>query len=197
MTLELFQKHGEAAVGDLLEQFKGQPAIEALLRIVGKQVDELEAALFDLVVNRFLDGATGDLLRLWAKVANVVPGGDTDDELRARVKAVSRLLRSSGTTEDLLEVLALVLGASAPIGFTEYPPASFVITVPAAAAPLARIIADLIRRARAGGVGASLVFTGDDATAFLFASGDSPETSTTQGFSDDAQTFGGLLASVY
>jgi hypothetical protein len=195
MAIVDFQQHGEAARANLLEQFKDQAHILAILGAVAAQNNELDAVLVDLVTERTVDSAAGAQLRRLAELVNIEPGGSSDDELRARIKAEVRLNRGSGTTEDILEVLSLVVGAEKAITLATYYPAAILVTV--LDTQIADVIADLVARARSGGVRAQLVYSeGDPDETFTFASGDEPEASEAQGFADDAQTTGGLWADV-
>lgn len=190
-----FQKHGETAKGDLLGQFKGKANVEGLLDAVAPQLNELDAAFVDLVLERTLDTAIGAQLDQLASVANTERGSSTDAELRARIKAEIRLNRSEGTIEDVLEVLVLILGISATIGIADFPPASFVVTVEQIASSLAGVLADLVARTRPAAVNGQLVYSeGASSAVFTFSSGDTEESSTTQGWAPDDQSTGGAFA---
>ncbi len=198
MGIADFQQHAETAKADLLEQFKGKPNIEGLLEVVAQQANEIDAAAVDLITERTVDTAIGAQLDQLAGVVDIERGSSDDTELRARIKAEIRLNRSAGTIEDILEVLTLVLGTSGLLDIAEYSPASLVVYV--APTTVGEILADLIERTRAAGVGGQLVYSESAASGvFTFAAGDTLVSSTTQGFaSGDSQDTGtgGVLAGV-
>jgi hypothetical protein len=184
MAITDTRRHGELAKADLLGQFKGKPRIEALLEIIGAQIDELDAALVDLALDRTIETAIGTQLLQLAKIVKVSPGNSSQEELRARIRAEIRLNRGSGTVSDILDVLTLVLTPGAPIEFTPAYPAGFVVDVGPTA--VSGILTDLVKRARLGGVRGQLVYAASDlGNTFTLASGDTPEPSTAQGWGAD------------
>lgn len=196
MAFVAFQKHGKALKAKMPRQFRGKPNIEAFLDSIGSELDELDVMFTDLIVQSYIDDAEGEMLLFLARLVNIQVGNSDENELRARIRAEARLNRSNGTIEDIYEVLALVLGQDAAMKVEDFYPASLVVTI-GVPTTIPDILADLVRRTRAGGVGAQVIYsTVEDEDAFFFATGDTEEASATQGTADDAGTTGGAFADV-
>lgn len=195
MTLEQKRTYEQEAVELLLSQFRDKANIEGLVQAFTVPLDEVEGVLFDLLNLRTLGAATGALLDGIGDIVGLSRGGLDDDDYRVRLRARIRANRSNGTGDDVLETIGLVI--SNALTLQELPPASFVMVIADALTEDPVILAAELARARAAGVRAQLSYTlAADAATFTTASGDTSETSTSQGLANDAQTTGGVLADV-
>lgn len=182
------------ALANLIEVLKGKPNLSVLASAFLDQLQDVENASFELIDERTIDASVGIQLDRLGQIIGLARGGLSDDDYRSRLKAQIKINRSSGTVEELLEILALL--ETQTLELTQSPPAGFTITViqPTADPDLLALI---IRDAKAGGVGGDLHITlSPDSEVFRFATGDTEEASTTQGHGNDGGTTGGKFADV-
>lgn len=198
MTIADFQRHGETAKADLLGQFKGKPSFEGWLDAVAVYVNELDAVLVDLALERTIETAVGEQLEQLGGLVGIERGASDDDDLRLRIRVEILINRSEGTIENVLGVIIAALGDDAVLELEEYAPAAFVVQHHGAMTQvIADRIASFIERTRGGGIRGAFVYSAvDDATTFTFASADLPQASSAQGWADNGQTTGGFLADV-
>lgn len=198
MALEESTDHVARARALLLEQFKSKPNIAAYLNARSARAQDIEAALFEILTETALDNAVGESLNMLGRIVGEDRQGRDDATYRLRVRARIKLNLMSGTVEEILELLSLVLGSAYTFTLTQYPPASFRFDVHGAIdAATAGEAARLLAAGRAAGVGAQLVYsTVEDSEAFTFASGDTVEADAARGWGDDTGTTGGYLVEV-
>jgi len=108
------------AVGNLIDQFKGQANIEAFIRAWAQQSQELEVAAFDVITATALAGAIGAQLDGAGAIVGVEREGRTDADYRVRIGAQILLNNASGTIEDLIQ-LAVALGSTTVVLTESYP----------------------------------------------------------------------------
>lgn len=113
------------AVGNLVDQFRGQANIEAFVRAWAQQSQEVELAAFDVLLLTTLANAEGEQLDGLGTVVGVEREGRTDADYRVRIGAQILLNNASGTIEDLVQ-LAVALGATT-VELTEVYPAKLEI----------------------------------------------------------------------
>lgn len=113
------------AVGNLIDQFKGQPNIEAFIEAWAQQSQEVENAAFQVLLLTTLSGSEGVQLDGLGTIVGVEREGRTDADYRVRIGAQILLNNASGTIEDLLQ-LAVALGATT-VELTESYPAKIEI----------------------------------------------------------------------
>lgn len=70
----------------LVEQFRGKPRIEALLKAIAAQVQHLEDVATDLRENRWLDSAEGAQLDGLGRILGLPRGAWDDEQYRARLQ---------------------------------------------------------------------------------------------------------------
>lgn len=177
---------------NLVQQFKSKENLEAFLTAFLDQCQDVENASFELIDERTLDAAVGAQLDGIGEIVGLDRGGLSDEDYRTRLRVQIRINKSDGTIDTLLGIVALL--ENDPLELTEYYPAAmeiFVIEIQSDPETLARIIAD----ARWAGVGCDLHYTTDTLTnTFGFASGDTTESSSTEGFANDGGTTGGKFS---
>lgn len=181
----------------LLTQFRGRPRIEAVAEAVGERAQGVEDVLWQVLTLRSLDSATGAQLDGIGAVIGEARQGRIDDVYRLYLRARIRLNISSGTGEDLLAILGLVLAGANRVRLVQTPPASLFVELTGALVDPATDVASIVGAAISAGVRVQLIYNlvGDDVT-FAFADGDTPETDAARGCADDAMTAGGQLADV-
>lgn len=152
------------AVGNLIDQFKGQPNIEALVSAWAQQSQDVETAAFGLLTLTTLANAEGPQLDGLGAIVGVERGGKNDTDYRTRIAAQILINNSSGTIEQLLEI-AVTMGATT-VTLNEVPPAKIEL-VGGVSLDNGGEIAAAIQAARAAGVGSWFTWF-DDTPAFLF-----------------------------
>lgn len=99
------------AVGNLIDQFKGQADLESFIRAWAQQSQDAEVAAFGVLTLTTLANAEGEQLDALGTVVGVEREGRTDADYRVRIGAQILLNNASGTIEDLIQ-LAVALGAT-------------------------------------------------------------------------------------
>lgn len=180
----------------LTSRFRGKPAIEGLLGAWLEQVQDVEDALWQLLTETTLETAENAQLDELGAILDEPRASLTDTPYRTMLRAKALALRSNGNVPDLLALAELLI----PEGYTltQYFPAALVVEASEPTAlPETRVLA-LLRLATAAGVGVHLATApgspGAPADAFLFASGELPETDAAHGWSDVLESTGGALA---
>lgn len=97
--------HRSAALARLAQQLKGKPNYEALYNVCLRQIQEIEDALWQLFVERWLDTAVGVQLDVLGRIIGEPRGNSANDAAYVlRLRARQRTNRSSGTIEQILSV---------------------------------------------------------------------------------------------
>lgn len=186
----------------LTDQFKRTVMLK-IAAVMGRQVQDLENTIFAVLNGRGLESAIGAQLDGLGALVGEARVGRTDSVYRIWIGARIRLNLSSGTPNQILELVRILIavGAGNPI-LTEYPPAHFTVeTVGALTNDEATQIAAIAFAAVPAGVGADFIYSNqDNSGSFLFADTATLEVSTAQGFSDNnpdgiGGAWAGLLAS--
>lgn len=194
--IEPIDNHEEQQVGLLIEQYQEKPRIAAWVASLARQTQEAEDMLWQVVRRYVIDENTpSDLLEKLGAIV-VEPRDDRPlDVYRLHILAKIRINWSQGNPNDIIAVLRIV----EPTAFKyieHYPMAEEAEYVaPPVAAP--QVLADIMAKARMSGTSTAVVAAefADD-LCFMFTLDDESE-SATQGFADDAETVGGVLANVY
>lgn len=103
--------HAAEAYGRLLHQFKDKPNLVALLAIFMRQFDELEAAIYALLVERTIYAAVGAQLDQIGAVVGQPRNGMDDDTYRRYILARVAANNSDGLVEDLIDITRLILNS--------------------------------------------------------------------------------------
>ena len=190
--------HADAGLALLATQYKQQVGFEGLLGAYLAQVQEIEDVLFDvLAILTYQDAQVGEQLDLLGRLVGQPREGRTDVAYLPWIRARVIANRSSGLSDELLTVAQLVApDTTRTLEF--FYPASYLLTLSGTiTSALALQLAAILSQVTGAGIGAQLVYsTEEDADTFTFSSGATEETSTTQGWADDAQTTGGAFADV-
>lgn len=158
------------AVERLPTQLRGKPRIEALVRGLMESAETLEAGLFSLYEKRLLDSATGAMLDVYGRVVGEERRGLADEPFRLRIRAAVATSRSNGTGNELIRIFGLM--TDFPVEIREEFPASFTLRVTDGPLLYPEVYADVLQRAKAGGVRALFGWLNSTpAQSFSFADG--------------------------
>jgi len=99
--------------GRLYTQFRNKPRLLALVDAFASQVQQLQNAAWAVLTERSIETAVGAQLDVIARVVGFPRSGQSDEEYRLYLRGEIRANRSSGTGDDVINVLKLVFpGAS-------------------------------------------------------------------------------------
>jgi len=156
MAGELIEKNSshEDAVRRFIEQFQNKPDLEALTKSYLHQIQDLEDALFEIILERDLDNAVGVQLSTIGNIVQQPRTTNDDDRFRTAIRARIAINLSDATVADLIKVANLLLDEfGESYRLREEPPAQVRITIDD---PLQSSDADLfhalVDEADAGGV---------------------------------------------
>ena len=181
----------------LVSQYAGKPTIEDYLSSFITQLQELEAAAFDVRDILDVDLNEGAQLDLVGRIVGQPRGGREDVTYQQWIKARVQVNKGSGTGNDLLIVAGLTVPAANGYSLTE----SFAQEVQIwLTGVMDDDVADSIRQilgeAKLGGVRLQVGWYVDEDT-FQFSTTDDTITDAAKGFGDPAfPTVGGLFATV-
>jgi hypothetical protein len=189
MSLEQKTTHVADAQARLLEQFKNQPKILALVDSLTAPEVDAEAVLFAVRAARNIDTAVGVQLDRIGRIVGEERQGREDDVYRLYLKVRVALNRASGTGDEILNVMSLVLGDSLD-ALEFYYPASLVveaIDLEVSAPDVARILGDVV----AAGVYALFVYSSyPEEETFSFYDGEADDSTeiidAARGFASEA-----------
>ena len=104
--MEQITDHEARAVARMLSQFRGKPRAEAVTGLLGARAQVWEDALWALLDECWIDTAEGAQLDQWGLLLDLVREESwTDERYRALLQAQLLVLRSTGTGDELLEIL--------------------------------------------------------------------------------------------
>jgi hypothetical protein len=127
-TLDENLEHIAQGLDRLIQQYKGKPRIEELLRIYLTQIQELETALSDLHTERTVDTAIGTFLDRIGKIVGQERQGLSDTDYRLFIKGRIAANRSSGEVPDFIRVVRAIEPALGTVEVVSTPPASVRVT---------------------------------------------------------------------
>lgn len=109
MPATLIADHVDRALDRLRQQFRDQPNIEAWLRVLVAPVQDLEQAMYEVLVGRGVETAVGVQLDAIGTIVGQPRNGRSDEVYRAFIRARIATNKSNGTIENVLNVTTLVL----------------------------------------------------------------------------------------
>lgn len=181
MTLTHDPDHASRGVERLIERYR-KPRTSALLESWLAEVQEVEDALWQLLVERSLETAEGAQLDVLGDIVGQPREGRDDDTYRLWISARNMVLRSSGMTRELLAIARTLVAPPDTIALEEYFPAAFVMRLGGDATPHQGYqIAYMLGQAKPAGVAFQMTWPLTD-TAFRFAPGPDPVPSSPRGF---------------
>lgn len=190
--------HVLESLNSLYVQHRSKPIIRALLTSYANRVQEIEDALWDLLTKTSLDTAFGDGLDALGDLLLFPRGALTSDsDYRSVLRAAVLTIRSRGVSEDVIQIVSLVLGATFSWTY-HYGYASIWIEPHAPFSLAPGVFMKLLRRAKSAGVQIELI-TPPLAESSLFTFSTDPfriVSDASLGFSDTTQVAGGHLTGV-
>jgi len=116
--------HVEQGLDLLITQYIGRTRMENWLAAYLRQVQQLEDAIYDVLIKRMIDIATGAQLAAIGRIVQQPNSLDfADEQYRVVIRARIRANRSLGRSIDVLEVLGMLDGAT-PAQYDDFHPAS-------------------------------------------------------------------------
>ena len=197
MPLVKIEDHVEQGLALLLSQYKDKPRIAALLSSYLRRVQELETAIFDVLIKRLIDNAVDEQLKVIGRIVGQFnEGGWDDDTYRLFIKARIRANKSNGHGDDVIDVLNLV--EAADFVLSEVYPAAMYVDFETVTDADPMILMELARRAKGSGVRLQMLYGDHDVgvDAFTFCTGTTELASTTEGLGLSDASTGGYLSGV-
>lgn len=183
--------HVTDAKNRLLQQYKGKPGIESIIAALGNQVQTIEDVLDDLLTKRSIDTGEGVQLDGIGTIINLPrPSGMSDADYQIRLNAQILTLNSNGEPEVLIQLFALLTGATNIDYREKYPCAHRFFSEIELSSDLVDALFDALETAAVGGTRVVAIgkFVLDD--TFIFSGG--------KGFGDIGDiTKGGGFAKLY
>lgn len=195
MTAEKSTDHIDRGLAKAISIFKDKPVFQALLSSFLAEIQELENAIFEVIVYSGIDEVEGVSLDVLGKVLLRGRNGLSDVDYRIALKAQIAINRSQGTPVDVLKVATLSLPAGFTITYVElYPAAIFVMINEAPVSFTPRVLFESLKTAKPAGVRLLFQYSiAPSGEAFMF-SHTSDVASMTQGFGHGlTPTTGGYL----
>jgi hypothetical protein len=128
--------------------------IEKLVGVFTEQIQQLETALLEVLIETRLANAIGAQLDVIGRIVGRERADEDDDRYRDLIAAQIALNRASGTIPEVLSIVSLIVGADVPLELTEYFPAAFEIEAMSGPLPAGQgaTVASVVKQAKAGGV---------------------------------------------
>lgn len=103
-------EHTTESLKKFLFQFKRKKKITILLKVITKQLDDLEDTLADLKDKRSIDNAIGKQLDIYGLYKNVPRLGQNDEDYRQSIKNQIALDSANGSCESAINSAKIILG---------------------------------------------------------------------------------------
>lgn len=184
----------------LLQQYRNKPQFTALVQSYLNRIQELENAVWEVILYRLLPNAEGVQLDSLGRVVGRGRNNLSDANYLLAIQAEIRINRSCGTPQDMIAVAKLSLPPGDVFIYQEaYPAVALFTVLTPESSTIIGILFQSLTRAKPGGVKLMLswfpVVIGDMFTFSPFAQ---EVASTTQGFSDYYNPgTGGFFAGVF
>lgn len=153
LTLDHVTDYLARARARYLEQYKDKANFDALASVFVAKLQEIEDAFWQLYEERTLDSAVGVQLDVLGRILNIARGPYGDEDYRAILRAQVKLLKSSGTINQLIEIVGLA-SQGADVSVIESFPAALTVQVSGVTTSdaFASLLARFVRAGRAGAV---------------------------------------------
>ncbi len=181
--------HIDQALGKLIMRFQGKPRFAAWVAARVRQVQKLEDAIQVVIGSRDVDTCDETRLEIIGKIVGQPRRGTTLEQFRMYVKARIKVNRSRGRIRDLKQIATMLVG---PVTYWEGAPAYFQIEASTPIDPVLsdpNVAAELLREAKAAGVGMGFVYNTSSASGWLVGSY-TDDTDAARGGSYDGTTGG-------
>ena len=192
MTIEHITDHSARALSRLIEQLKQSLSHQGMLSGLAVQVQEIEDAFQPLLLMLDIDASSGNQLDVLGGLLGVERTGRDDAQFRLRLKAQIIINKSSGTADNLADILELSVPGSNP-NVQDDGEAAFLTIMNGVTISDPGETQSLVYQAKAAGVGAQVYYQPlSDALTFCMDGGPG------LGFGDstNAATGGGLAGQI-
>lgn len=186
--------HVQDALKRLLQQYKGQPRITAILTSFVDQIQDLENAVYDLDAGRQIQNAIGAQLDGIGEIVGIERNG-LDDQTYLVFIYGKIGENTSDTTKDKIIAITLLVFISNFVLMDEIPPAAIGLEVgsPGLNPELFELATTLIAKSLGGGIGLGFLATYDSDDNFSYL--EAPDGG--DGYADlDVPDSGGTLATL-
>jgi hypothetical protein len=187
------ESHCEDAQELLLAQFRDKPRLETLICALAGMWEDLDDAIWDVMISRGLDTAEGVQLDMLGTIVDLGRAGWVDETYRRLLRAQILVLRSDGTRPALCKILAAMGVTLSLTSISRAGMAAFRVVIGELLDDITG--ADLfgfLERARGGGIRLELEYpTTEIDEAFTWADGDVDQADSLRGWADDGLTLGG------
>jgi len=178
--------YAQTGLAQLLSQFQGKPAFGALVQSYLNRVQELENAIWEVILIRGIAASEGVNLDAIGVIVGRPRLGLDDTDYRVALNCQILINRSSGCPDDMINITTLSITPGQIFTYQEAYPATVLVTVEGIAAFNIPVLFDNLFRGKAAGVRLLIILSLQPAadTFTLSPFPGSPVASTTLGFSD-------------
>jgi hypothetical protein len=152
--------HAARNAARMLSQDRDKPRMIALAEALGQGAQTLEDVIFDLLVGRRLEAATGAALNAWGEVVGEKRGPLGDEDYRRFIRARILANTCKGTPDELIAVFRLVCEPVIAVRWFLQAPASYTLQVVRPSflsTTMRRRIRRIMEDVRPAGVGSELI----------------------------------------
>jgi hypothetical protein len=114
-------EHTNEALKKFLFQFQDKKNINSLIKIISKQLNDLEDTLADLKDRRSIDNALGKQLDVYGLYKNVPRLGQKDEDYRQSIKNQIALDSTNGSCESAINSAKIILGGKSFLYSESFP----------------------------------------------------------------------------
>lgn len=127
---------------------------EKLIGIYARQIQELETAIFQVLILTRLANAAGAQLDVIGRIVGRRRSDEDDERYRDLLNAQILINLASGTIPEILAIVEIIVGPTIDLEFIQYFPAAFELEADDQPLPAGQgqIVAALIKSAKLGGV---------------------------------------------
>ncbi|NIQ91012.1 MAG: hypothetical protein GWM98_04680 [Nitrospinaceae bacterium] len=125
MAIEHKTNHVAEGLGQLIEVLKDKPKIRKFLTVFLNQIQDLEDAFLELLIDRALDEAVGAQLDGLGSIVGEFREGRNDTDYRLAIRVRIQILLNEATPQDLIEIFVNSTGKA--VQLREYFAASFTL----------------------------------------------------------------------
>ena len=128
MTVTEKTTHVEEALANRIEQFKDATNVGSMITSYVEQLQELEAALFQILTETTLDTSVGQQLDNLGAIVGEQRFGRSDDQYRTAIAARIQLNTTEGTLEQMIGLIRAIAGP-VTVQIIETFPAGFIAQI--------------------------------------------------------------------
>jgi hypothetical protein len=200
-TITPITTHADDAVARLIGIYQGKPRLEALIRLLAKQIQHIEDGLIAILVQSSIDDAIGAQLDQIGDIVGQARAGQLDDAYRSFIKARIKVNYSEGKIAQLIAIVLLILGDDASVTLREYYPSGIIVSARDVSVDARILWRDFLHRAK--GAAKTLHFgyskrSGDNTIRLgSFYRGQSLLTTQRPGSGHSTVYGGGVLAGIF